>query len=272
MKHENLEFLSNVSGTFVYQRPIWGRMGIEIADRSAYTTRMNELLAFDRRRAVVLTIDLQREYLDDTVGQAVIDAADVEPVLAANRRLLAAARAVNVPVVHAYVVRSDHEVDSGIYSGGLAYIRSAQHHGVSQSPHRPPRTRPDRLAGSPESQVPAELLEPSDIHITGKKSLDSFAHTELGFLFSRVLKPEFVITTGINTDTCVYSTTFTAANLGYSPIVVRDCVASMRGRDSHEMALELMSRSIAWVVGIDDILRHLQAPGRSDDGVPAIDE
>lgn len=233
-------------------------MGIEIADRSGYTARMNEVLAFDRRRAVVLTIDLQREYLDDAVGQAVVEPDEAARVLEANRRLLDAARESGVPVVHAYVVRRQYEAESGIYAGGLAYIKAAQDHGISQSPHRPPRTRHDRLAGTPESQVPEELVAPSDIHVTGKKNLDSFAHTELGFLLSRVIKPEFVIMTGINTDTCVYSTTFTAANLGYSPIVVRDCVASMRGRDSHEMALELMSRSIAWVLGVDDVLKRLR--------------
>lgn len=234
-------------------------MGIAKADRSEYTARMNEVLAFDRRRAVVLTIDLQREYLDEAVGQAVVEPDEAARVLEANRRLLDAARDADVPVVHAYVVRRLYEAESGIYAGGLAYIKAAQDHGISQSPHRPARTRHDRLAGSPESQVPAELVAPSDIHVTGKKSLDSFADTELRFLFSRVIRPKFVIMTGINTDTCVHSTTFTAANLGYSPIVVRDCVASMRGRDSHEMALELMSRSIAWVLDIDDVIARLRA-------------
>ena len=66
-----------------------------------------------------------------------------------------------------------------------------------------------------------------------------------------------MILTGINTDTCVYATTFTTANLGYSPIVVADCVGSMRGKDSHVMALELMSRSIAWVLTLDEMLERI---------------
>ncbi len=233
-------------------------MSTQIAPRAEYTTRMNEVLDLDPRRAVVLTIDLQREYLDETVGQAVVEPDDAKRVLDANRRLLDAARELDIPVVHAYVVRQTYEAERGIYAGGLAYIKAAQDHGISQAPHRPPRTRADRLAGTPESEVPAELVAPTDIHITEKKSLDSFAHTELGFLLSRVLRPEFVIMTGINTDTCVHATTFTAANLGYAPIVVRDGVASMRGRDSHEMALELMSRSIAWVLDLEDVLARLR--------------
>lgn len=230
---------------------------IEISDRTDFTERMKDHLHLDPAQAVVVTIDLQREYLDESVGQAVVEPDEAARVLAANRRLLDVARAVHVPVVHAYVVRPRHEADLGVYAGGIEYLRTAQEHGLSQLPHRPARTRPDRLEGAPEAEVPAELVAPDDIHVRGKKSLDSFAETELRYLLSRVLRPRYVILTGINTDTCVYATTFTAANLGYTPIVVRDCVASMRGRDSHEMALELMSRSIAWVLDLDDVLARL---------------
>jgi biuret amidohydrolase len=227
---------------------------LEIADRSAFKSRMKEVLEFDKRQAVVLTIDLQREYLDESVGESVVEPDEAKRVVESNRILLDAARAEGIPVVHAYVVRESYEHAAGIYFGGLDYMKAAQDNGISQAPHRPPRTRMDRAVGTPASEVPAECVAPGDIHITDKKGLDSYLHTELGFLFSRVLKPRFVISTGINTDTCVYATTFTTANLGYSPIVVSDCVASMRGRDSHEMALELMSRSIAWVLSLDEIL------------------
>jgi nicotinamidase-related amidase len=231
-------------------------MRIEIADRREFKARMNDALAFDKRHAVVLTVDLQREYLDASVGQAVVEPDEAVRVLEANRRLLDACRAEGIPVVHAYVVRPSYEVDAGFHAGGLAYNRVGYEAGISQAPHRAARRRPDRPAGSPESEVPAQLVADSDIHITDKKSLDSFAHTELEFLLSRVLRPRFVILTGINTDTCVYATTFAVANRGYSPIVVRDCVSSMRGKDSHEMALELMSRSIAWVFDLDELLRR----------------
>ncbi len=117
-------------------------------------------------------------------------------------------------------------------------------------------TRPDRVLGSPESEVPQSLVEPEDLHVTSKKSLDGFADTELGFLLERILGARYVLITGVNTDTCVYSTTFSAANRGYWPVVVSDCVASMRGVDSHQMALELMSRSIAWVLTADETLER----------------
>lgn len=234
-------------------------MSIKVQDRGGFKSRMKEALQFDKSRAAVLTIDMQREYLDESVGQSVVEPEEAARVVAATRTLLEACRDEGIPVIHAYVTRQQHDIDAGIVAGGLEYIKTAQRIGASQAPHRPPRTRPDRPAGSPESEVPASLVAPSDIHITDKKGLDSFAHTELGFLLGRVLHPKFVVMTGINTDTCVYSTTFTAANSGYAPIVISDCVASMRGRDSHEMALELMSRSIAWVLTLDEFLERLRA-------------
>ena len=227
-------------------------MHIELNDRSEFKDRMKDALEFDKTSAAVITIDLQREYLDESVGQSVVEPEEAARVMKAHERLLDACRGAGIPIIHAYAVRRQVETEAGFGGGGLAYLGAAQERGLSQAPHRPARTRPDRPAGAPESEVPAELVAPTDIHVTEKKSLDSFFHTDLGFLLDRVIKPKFVINTGINTDTCVYSTTFTAANKGYSPIVISDCVASMRGRDSHEMALELMSRSIAWVLSLDE--------------------
>ncbi|MBI4637286.1 MAG: isochorismatase family protein [Candidatus Rokubacteria bacterium] len=57
-----------------------------------------------------------------------------------------------------------------------------------------------------------------------------------------------MLLTGINTDTCICSTAFSASNRGYPTVVISDWVASMRGRDLHWMALELMASSITWVL------------------------
>ncbi|MFP3916091.1 MAG: cysteine hydrolase family protein [Actinomycetota bacterium] len=230
---------------------------MELVDRSDFKHRMNQALTIDPARTAALTIDMQREYLDETVGQSVVVASEAERVLKASRRLLDLCRGMGIPVVHVYVVRRPEEARAGFVAGGLAYLQTAQRIGASQLPHRPPRTRPDRVAGSPESEVPAPLQGPDDIHITSKKGLDGFAHTDLDFLLCRILDVDHLLITGINTDTCVYSTTFSAANLGYSPVVVSDCVASMRGLDSHEMALELMARSIAWVLSLDEVAEAL---------------
>jgi nicotinamidase-related amidase len=91
-----------------------------------------------------------------------------------------------------------------------------------------------------------------------KRVMDAFHGTELDTLLSRVYQAETVILTGINTDTCVYATTFGASNRGYQPVVISDCVASMRGLDSHWMGLEMMSRSIAWVMTVDEFMAKIR--------------
>ncbi len=229
---------------------------IDLADRSQFKRRMNSVLTIDPARTVALTVDMQREYLDETVGHSVVEPAEAERVLASAAAFLAACRERGVPVVHVYAVRRPEEIDSGFEFGGLAYLAAGNRINESQLPHRPVSTRPDRVLGSPESEVPQSLVEPEDLHVTSKKSLDGFADTELGFLLERILGARYVLITGVNTDTCVYSTTFSAANRGYWPVVVSDCVASMRGVDSHQMALELMSRSIAWVLTAGETLER----------------
>ncbi len=220
---------------------------------------MNEALSLDPSETVALTVDMQREYLDASVGQAVVEQDAADRVLSSSKMFLDRCRAMGIPVIHAYVTRRQEELDAGIHTGGLAYNIVGRDLNASQSPHQPTRTRGDRVVGSPESEVPAMLVEPSDVHVTTKKSLDSFSGTDLEFLLLRTYKAKNVLLSGINTDTCVYSTTFTAANLGYTPVVLSDCVASMRGEDSHEMALELMARSIAWVMPSDQVLKLLES-------------
>ncbi len=230
---------------------------IDLTDRSQFMRRMNSVLTIDPSRTVALTVDMQREYLDEAVGHSVVEPAEAERVLTSAAEFLAACRERDIPVVHVYAVRRPEEVDSGFEYGGLAYLIAGNRINESQLPHRPVSTRPDRLLGSAESEVPASLVEPQDLHVTTKKSLDGFAETELGFLLDRILDAKYLLITGVNTDTCVYSTTFSAANRGFWPVVVSDCVASMRGVDSHEMALQLMSRSIAWVLSAGEAIERI---------------
>lgn len=233
----------------------------EFLDRSGYKQLMNDALSIDASRTAIVTVDMQREYLDERVGQSVVLPEEADRVLTSSKRLLDLARTSGMPVVHAYAARREAELRSGFHSGGLAYTMTAADLGESQAPHRGVRTRPDRPAGSPSAEVPAVLLDPADIHITTKKSLDSFQYSDLGFLLDRILHVDTVVLTGINTDTCVYSTTFSAANRGLKPIVIADCVASMRGKDCHWMALELMARSIAWVLTLEEFAAKVEASG-----------
>ncbi|TME99880.1 MAG: cysteine hydrolase [Chloroflexi bacterium] len=174
-----------------------------------------------------------------------------------DRRLQSSiARAEGMPVVHVYVSRRPIELERSLAGPKVA---ASTRHRVSQNVQTDVRDIPDRLAGSPQAEVPATLVAPDDVHVTTKKSLDGFLDTDLDILLRRILRAETVVVTGINTDTCVYSTTFAASNRGYAPIVISDCVASMRGKDAHWMALELMSRSIAWVLSVDEFKQKVRS-------------
>jgi nicotinamidase-related amidase len=219
---------------------------------------MNGLLRLDSRSTVVMTIDMQRDYLDPEVASAPVAMDEAERVLKHSRDLLDLARAEGLPVVHVYVRRRRVESERGWETAGATF-RIGREHGLSQNAQAGVRRIPDRREGSPQAEVPAVLLAPDDVHVTTKKSLDSFLGTDLDFLLRQVYRAETVVLSGINTDTCVYSTAFSASNRGYQTVVISDCVASMRGRDHHWMALELMARSIAWVLTLKEFEAKLRA-------------
>lgn len=224
---------------------------------STFEQQMNDLLEIDPARTVVLTIDLQRDYIDPPVATRPVLESEAARVVAANQRLLERTRGLGIPTVHAYVTRRAVEIDRRLGFGGLRYIVEGIEAGLSQNAQVGVQSVPDRIEGSVQSDVHPALVAEGDIMIPTKKTLDSYLYSDLDLVLGRMFKPDNVILTGVNTDTCVYSTAFSTANRGYRPIVVSDCCGSMRGIDRHEKALELMSRSIAWVVGLDELLEKL---------------
>lgn len=66
----------------------------------------------------------------------------------------------------------------------------------------------------------------------------------------------------------VYSTAFSAANRGCQVVLASDCAGTMWGADQHWMALELMSRSIGWVLTADEIVGR-PGPSGQDRSEPA---
>lgn len=210
---------------------------------------MAALLTIDPRRTVVMTVDMQRRYLDMEIGTTPVAPDDAARVLASSKRLLDTARRSGIPVIHAYVRGRRIEAERGLLGSPALKLLWAD--GFD-------RMLPDRVEGSPQAEVPAMLVEPGDVHVTAKKSMDAYLGTDLDQLLQGIFRPEAVVLTGINTDTCVYSTAFSTSNRGYRPIVISDCVASMRGVTNHRMALELMS-SFAWVLSLDGFLEKLAA-------------
>ena len=211
---------------------------------------LNEVLLIDPRRTVALTIDMQRAYLDPRVGNKALPATHAEDIVEASSRLLGACRALSVPVVHAYVNRVPIELEARLGNSRFATIRRS-----IANPGAP--ERPDRPEGSAQAELIPALVRFGDIHVRSKKTTDSYYGTELDILLERVLRPTTVIILGINTETCVYAGVFGTKVRGYQPVVAADCVGSHRGPENSALALELMSRTIAWVMPSHEIIAKL---------------
>ena len=235
---------------------------VDFQDRSDYKRKMNALLEIDPQKTVVLTVDMQNDYLDMQCATSPVAPEEAKRVLTNARKLLTCARAAGLPVVHAYVKRRALEAERKVVHN--AVVEASHLARLSQNVQAPVRAGADRVEGMPQAEVPAELVAPGDFHMTAKRVLDAFHGTDLDMLLGRVLGARTLIVAGINTDTCVYATVFAAGNRGYQPVVISDCVASMRGVDQHWMALELMSRSVAWVMTVDELKAKLDATTRGE--------
>ena len=228
---------------------------IPVRDREDYKSAMRDLLTIDAAKAVAITVDMQRDYLDPAIATAPVRADVAERVVSETATMLDLCRSSGVPVVHCYVSRRPEEAALGGHSA--PYTWAGRHAGLSQNAMAPARTKVDRVAGSGNEQVMPALVREGDFMMGNKREMDSFHLTDLDMVLGRYLKPEVVLIAGINTDTCVYATTFGASARGYRPVLIEECVASMRGADHHEMALELIARSVAWVLPLAELRTKL---------------
>ena len=213
---------------------------------------MNDALRLDPRETVALTIDMQRMYLDPSVGGKPLPADEARAVVDASCRLLDVCRELGVPVIHVYVKRKPAEIAARI--GQTRFVQSFRGETGGGT-----TDMPDRLEGTPQAEVVADLVGDGDIHIRSKKTTDSFLGTELDILMARALRPTTAIILGINTETCVHMGAFACSVRGYRPVVASDCVGSHRGADNTWLSLELLSRTIAWVMPSDQIVAKLRA-------------
>jgi nicotinamidase-related amidase len=223
-----------------------------VTDWAAHRERMNEQLHLDPAGTVALTIDMQRAYLDPTVGTKCLPSDEAAAVVAASASLLACCRELGVPVIHAYVNRLPIELEARIGNSRFATISKDLQTGGKPQP-------PDRPIGSVEAEVVPALVGEGDIHIRGKKTTDSYYGTELSILLEGALRPTSVVILGINTETCVYAGAFGTKVRGYQPVVASDCVGSHRDPDNTALALELLSRTIAWTLPSADIAARLRS-------------
>ena len=224
-------------------------------DVESYKSKMNSLLNLNISNLCVLTVDMQNEYLNEEHGTSPLASDDIKNITKSTTEFLTKMRRNNVPIIHCYVVRRKEEIKNNFFIS--PYIDVSQSNNLSQNIQAQARKMPERVEGTLSCMLPECFVGEGDFHVTSKRNFDSFHETELHQLISRILGKENILICGVNTDTCVYGTTFGASNRGYKPILVEDCVGSMRGKEQHISALNIISKSIGWVIKKNEIYKKL---------------
>jgi nicotinamidase-related amidase len=232
---------------------------IEIVDRSSLLSGLYEQLVLNPRETALITIDMHRGHLDMDVATMPAKPEDAKRVTKNAWAALDFARFLDIPVIHVVLVyRNIKSIGSeGMASPYWKAMHAAQGETDRLTPGRKSTVREHNLEGSPGTQIMPELYREGDYIIDSKKRLDCFYGTDLRQLLE-VLKVENVVLMGINTNTCVLNTAFTAFNFDYRVVVLSECVASMYGDDLHVLGLQNVARCLGWVLTNEQLFQKLK--------------
>jgi biuret amidohydrolase len=222
---------------------------VEITDRTEMTSKLEQSLVLDPRQTAIVTVDMHRGHLDMEVATMPTKPADAQRVIAAACDALNFAREFHLPIIHVILT---YRMVPGLGSESMtqpfwravAEIREAEDR---LTPGRSSTVTHHNIQGSRGTEIIPELFKSGDFVIDNKKRLDCFYGTDLDMLLENVGAKNLVLM-GINTNTCVLNTGFTAFNKNYRVIVLSECVASMYGEDLHVLGLQNISRCLGWVL------------------------
>ncbi len=202
-------------------------------------------MSVDPKSTAVVLIEYQNDFTSDggVLHGAVAEVMDRTEMLKNTRKVVDAARAAGVTVMHAPITFADgyNEISLhpyGILKGvvdGKAFVKDSWGAALI-----------DELAPVP-----------GDIVIEGKRGLDTFASTNLDF----ILRSKGITTIalgGFLTNCCVESTMRTGYEHGYQVITLKDCVAAT-SVEEHENALKYYYPMFSKPMSSDDFIAELGA-------------
>ncbi|RJX29902.1 MAG: cysteine hydrolase [Desulfarculus sp.] len=232
---------------------------VEIVDRSEMVDTLKSRLRIAPSTTAIVAVDMHRGHLDPAIATMPATPEDCASVIKHTKNLLDFARGAGIPVIHVILIQRNIP---GLGAEGLNLKFWKALHEIANAenrltPGRKSTAADHNLVGSPGTEIIPELLHPSDHVINNKKRLDCFYGTDLEILL-RVLKTETVVLTGINTNTCVLNTAFTACNRDFQVVVISDCVASMYGRDLHVLGLENVKRCLGYVLTVEEFKNKIR--------------
>lgn len=202
-----------------------------------YVGAFNGRLSFGSRPALLI-VDFVMAYLDKSSPLY----ANVEDALASNERLLAAARAANIPVIFTNVVYEKDGADGGLFYKKIPSLKVF-------------------VKGSPFGAFPPSLKPLQDEHVISKQFASAFFGTSLTEILVREGVDSLLIT-GLSTSGCVRATALDALQSGFAPFVVRDACGD-RHPAPHEANLFDLQAKYAEVISETDAIALLH-PKHSD--------
>ncbi|KVK86521.1 isochorismatase [Burkholderia ubonensis] len=187
---------------------------------------------FDPRRAALLIIDMQRDFVDPGAPIACVGAPDVVPAIT---RLAQSARAAGMPVIYTQEAHRRQKVDFGLE---LEY---------GETEHC--------VEGTPGVEIVDALAPAASDYVLVKRRYSGFFATDLDLLL-KGLRVDTLVLTGVATDVCVRATAQDALQLDYRVFVPRECVAGTTAA-RHDAALEHVGYVLGRVVSLDALIARL---------------
>jgi nicotinamidase-related amidase len=213
--------------------------------------------ALDPARAALLVIDMQRDFLEpDGFGSALgNDVALLRRTIEPIRRLLAAARAAGLLVIH---TREGHRPDLA----DLPPAKKARGRLAVGIGDRGPNGR-ILVRGEPGHDIIPELAPMDGEPVVDKPGKGAFHATDLeAILRNRGIAQLLVC--GVTTEVCVHTSVREANDRGYDCLVLADCVGSYFP-EFHAMGLRMIAAQggiFGWVGNSGDVIDALAGAAR----------
>lgn len=187
------------------------------------------------KRAALLIVDVVVAYLDPASPLY----AGVEDALASNERLLAAARAAQMPVIFTNVVYRPGGIDGGLFYRKIPALKAFDE-------------------GSPLGAFPPTLQPRDDDLVITKSYASAFFGTSLASTL-HAMGIDTLLITGFSTSGCVRASALDALQHGFVPLVVRDACGD-RHAAPHEANLFDLAAKYAEVIGEAEALSLIGTP------------
>jgi biuret amidohydrolase len=196
-------------------------------------------------RTAVVTSEVQNGVVGDEAALPVLAEAAQQTMVPNLARLVKAARAAGVEVVHATFARRPDGKGSNHNARLFA--------GVDKSPVK-------LLPGSDAVRVIPEIgVSPTDIVLTRMHGLNPMSGTDLDAVL-RNLGVSTIVVTGVSVNIAVTNLVMEAVNLGYDVVLPRDAVCGVPA-DYADAVIENSLSLLATITSVDELVGVWEAKG-----------